>query len=259
VDTEVAAAYTQIGPIYDQLMAAVPYRAWVDYVELLVRRHGGRPRRVLDLACGTGNVGLEFARRGYQVTGVDRSASMLQEAIRKAQEQNLPVSFFQQDMRELRLPEYFDLVVCLYDSLNYLLEWEGLRQTLCGVHACLQPGGLFIFDLNTELALAMNLFTQRNLDPKRPVRYDWRSEYNPQTRICRVDMTFYVDHKEQTETLREVHYERAYTQREVRQALRAAKLELLAMYDAYTFHRPTEQSDRIYYVARRDPFEAMPL
>ena len=61
-------AFTRIGPYYDRLMDAVPYRAWVDYVELLMAKFRSRPKHILDLACGTGNVGLELTRRGFRVT-----------------------------------------------------------------------------------------------------------------------------------------------------------------------------------------------
>jgi len=246
-----ADAFTLLGPYYDDLMHEVPYRAWVDYVELLVHKFRGRPRQVLDLACGTGNVGLELARRGYQVTGVDRSAGMLCEAVRKAQEAHLPVSFFQQDITELDLPQQFDLVVCLYDTLNYILEPEGLQQTFHGVYRCLREGGLFVFDLNTEFALAMNLFTQRDMAPETKVKYDWHSEYDRETRISRVDMTFFVEEEGALRTFRETHYERAYSLREVQGFLRQAGFTALAVYEAFTFMKPTRRSDRIYVVAQR--------
>lgn len=246
-----AEAFTLLGPYYDDLMHEVPYRTWVDYVELLVHKFRGHPRQVLDLACGTGNVGLELARRGYQVTGVDRSEGMLREAVRKAEEAHLPVSFFRQDLTELDLPQQFDLAVCLYDSLNYILEPEGLQRAFHGVYRCLREGGLFVFDLNTELALAMNLFTQRDMAPETKVKYDWHSEYDRETKISRVDMTFFVEEEGGLRTFRETHYERAYSLREVQDYLRQAGFTVRAVYEAFTFKKPTPRSDRVYFVARR--------
>jgi ubiquinone/menaquinone biosynthesis C-methylase UbiE len=233
-------------------MDSVPYRAWVDYVELLVVKFRGQPRHVLDLACGTGNVGLELARRGFQVTGVDRSAGMLAEARRKAQAEGLAAEFLQQDMTALDLPPKFDLCVCLYDSLNYILEPEGLQRAFHGVAGVLRPQGLFIFDLNTEFALAMNLFTQRDLDPQTEVKYDWYSEYDSATHLCRVQMKFYVAEEGRLREFQEVHLERAYGLEEVQRMLRQAGFTPLALYDAFSFKKPRNTSDRVYFVARRE-------
>jgi len=245
-------AFTKIGPYYDRLMDSVPYRAWVDYVELLVTKFQGQMGHILDLACGTGNVGLELARRGFRVTGVDRAPGMLAEARRKAQREGLAVEFIQQDMTALDLPQAFDLCVCLYDSLNYILEPEALRRTFQGVAAALHPKGLFIFDLNTEFALAMNLFTQRDLAPETEVKYDWYSEYDPTTRLCRVQMKFFVQEEGRLREFQEVHWERAYNLTEVQEMLQQSGFTPLALYDAFSFKKPHPTSDRVYFVARRE-------
>ena len=79
-------------------------------------------RQVLDLACGTGNMAIRLAKRGYKVTGVDSSKDMLDVARDKAAREGLCLSFVQQDMRYLESEKQFDAAVCLFDSLNYLLE-----------------------------------------------------------------------------------------------------------------------------------------
>lgn len=252
-------AFSQIGPIYDLVMAPVPYVSWVNYLFVLAGRHGlPRPRRILDLACGTGNVGLELARRGYQVMGVDRSEGMLEQGRRKAAQEGLPMEFLQQDMRELRLPCTFDWVVCLYDSLNYLLSEEDLLRTFRGVAAHLEAGGAFFFDMNTEAALEKELFTQSELRPSAPVQYRWKSRYNPQTRITRVEMTFWVQGEDgERREIREVHYERAYPLPQVERLLREAGLRPLGVYEAYSLRRPGPDTDRAFFLALR-PKEGNP-
>ncbi|HID07771.1 MAG TPA: class I SAM-dependent methyltransferase, partial [Armatimonadetes bacterium] len=92
-------AFTALAPYYDELMAEVPYSSWVDYILEILRRLKYRFRTVLDLACGTGNVAYEFARRGYSATGVDKSAAMIKEAKRKAQlHPDLKLRFYCQDI-----------------------------------------------------------------------------------------------------------------------------------------------------------------
>lgn len=240
-------SFRAVAPCYDELMSSVPYGTWVDYVETLLRTFGAKPQTVLDLACGTGMVGAEMRRRGYQrVFGVDLSEEMARVAVDKGR---LAVAV--QDARRLGLrPETIDLVVSLYDSLNYILESEGLLACMRGVRSALKPGGLFIFDLNTIRALALNLFTQDNLRSQEPLLYSWRSKWDPRSRICTVHMWFRWQGPEGTREFVEVHRQRGYSHDEVQALLGAAGLTLLASYDAYSLDPVHSRSTRAFYVAR---------
>ena len=117
------AAFGPVAPYYDALMAGVPYRFWVEYLERLWALHGKTPRAVLDLACGTGTVSRLLAARGYALTGVDLSDGMIAVARLRAAEAGLPIPFHRQDAASFDLGDApFDAVVCLFDSLNYILE-----------------------------------------------------------------------------------------------------------------------------------------
>jgi SAM-dependent methyltransferase len=199
----------------------------------------------LDLACGTGNTTVELARRSYDVTGVDLSATMLREARAKAP--HLP--FFEQDVRSLSLPSRFDACVCLFDSLNYVLEWEGLVACAEGVARHLEPGGLFLFDLNAIRALEEGMFTQTGHGHDASVAYVWQSHFFPDTRLCRIDMQFLVHEEEGTRRFEETHWQHGYTVEEVTHALTEGGLRPRAVYDAFTFDPPTARSDRLYFVA----------
>lgn len=239
--------FQEVATIYDSLMSVVPYRQWIDYVERIWERYGHRPRRVLDLACGTGSATIELKRRGYEVEGVDSSAAMLAIARQKAPE----IRFHEQDARALFLPEPFDAVVCLFDSLNYLLEWEGLEAAFRGVRRGLSPGGLLVFDLNAIRALEEGMFTQAGQGRDAAVNYVWQSHYFPETRLCRVDMQFLVHEATGSRQFAETHWQRGYTIPEVLQAERAGGLQPVAVFDAFTFDPPTARSDRLYFVAKR--------
>lgn len=245
------AQFTEIAEAYDALMANVPYRRWVDYVQKLLKRLRASPHSVLDVACGTGNVTFALAERGYQVTGVDLSEPMLAVARDKARRKGVSIPFLRRDMRSLDFKCEYDLAVCLYDSLNYLLTIEDVRSAFTSVQRALRPGGLYIFDVNTIYALRANLFTQSNLDPAAQVQYDWRSRYSDDTRICEVVMDFWVRQNTTTKHFTEVHYERGYFLRELVDALTAAGLRTVAVYEAYTLRPPRFQSDRVYFIARK--------
>ena len=142
------APYQGLAPIYDYVMAHVDYGAWAAYIHAIFARFAPNAIRVADLACGTGNVSFALHRLGYEVTGVDRSEAMLQVAREKAA--GTDVEFIEQDLRQLAGLGPFDAATCLYDSFNYLLSPADLDAALRGVHAIVQPGGLFVFDVCTE-------------------------------------------------------------------------------------------------------------
>ncbi|MBI3947943.1 MAG: methyltransferase domain-containing protein [Armatimonadetes bacterium] len=243
--------FTEVARAYDALMSTVPYRKWVDYVQKLLARFQASPRNVLDIACGTGNVTFALAERGYRVAGTDLSEPMLEVAREKARQAQRHIPFHRSDMRSLSLPDRYDLAVCLYDSINYLTTLEDVRRAFRSASDVLNPGGLYIFDINTIFALRENLFTQRHMDRHSAIRYDWRSAYNEEARICEVVMDFWVDEEGGTRHFTEVHYEAGYEPEEVLEALAGAGFDTLAVFEAYTFRRPLPDSDRAYFVARK--------
>lgn len=245
------AAFGPVAPYYDALMAGVPYRFWVDYLERLWALHAKTPRAVLDLACGTGTVSRLLAARGYAPTGVDLSGGMLEVARLRAAEAGLPIPFHHQDAAELDLGDArFDAAVCLFDSLNYILEPDRLQAAFARVCAHLAPGGAFIFDVNTEYALAEGMFNQSCMRLSEPLRYRWRSRYNAETRLCTVRMDFSYDPGTGVrESFLEVHRQRAYGKDELTDWLRAAGFGKVTVYDGYTTDPPKKRSDRLFYFA----------
>jgi SAM-dependent methyltransferase len=246
--------FTALAPHYDELMQIVPYDAWVEYVMLLWSMVEHQPKRVLDCACGTGNVTFELAKQGLDVTGVDLSAGMIAEAKNKASgiHTPLPVRFFQGDLAKFDLGETFDSATCLYDSLNYILDASALQAAFGRIAAHLLPGGVFVFDMNSEYALQADLFTQRSTIPGRRLHYDWKASYDNQARVCSVEMHFSRRNQNgEIEEFSETHRERAYSLREVEAMLDATGWELMRTYNSYTLNKPHDRSERWYFVARK--------
>ncbi len=244
--------FNDLAPYYDEVMSPVPYRQWVQYLRRLIKRFGWKPRTVLDVATGTGAVALLLAKEGYRVTGVDLSPRMIDVARRKALAQGVgeQVVFLCQDATRLALPpQSFDLAVSLFDSLNYILTAKGLQDAFAGVFTSLRSGGGFIFDLNSEYALAHNLFSQDNFwDEGAEVKHLWTARYNARTRMATVEMEFYLP---DGGVFREVHKERAHRHGDVIRFLRAAGYEFLDAFDAYSFLPAGPRSERIFYVAQK--------
>jgi len=240
--------FLDVAEVYDSLMAGVPYPYWVTYFEEVWDRFDFEPRTVLDLACGTGNVTVELMKRGYRVTGVDYSETMLREARKKLPE---TVPLYHQDARALELPASYDACVSLFDSLNYILEREELGAAFTGVYRHLRPDGLFVFDLNAIRALEKGMFNQEGYGRDNSLYYDWHSRYDAAKRLCEIQMRFQLHTADGTREFQETHVQRGYTVEEVHAELRRAGFETTATYDAFNFHPPTVRTDRLHFVARR--------
>ena len=116
---------------------------------------------VLDLCCGPGRIALELARRGYRVTGVDRTAAYLREAASRARRENLDIEFIHEDMREFARPEAFDAAINFYTSFGYSEDPADDRRALENVFASLKPGGRLLLEAMGREVLAAG-FTPRD-------------------------------------------------------------------------------------------------
>jgi SAM-dependent methyltransferase len=139
-------AYEAIAPFYDDFTAHHDYELWLGNLLPELRRHGLRGNRLLDVACGTGKSFLPMLDRGWEVTAGDISPAMVELAREKVGE---AVALAVADMRELPRFGEFDLVWCLDDAVNYLLDREELEQALGGMKHNLAEEGLLMFDVNT--------------------------------------------------------------------------------------------------------------
>ena len=143
-------AYTSFAQVYDLFMDNVPYEEWAAYVRGILTEYGIGSGLVLDLGCGTGSLTECLARAGYDMIGVDSSEDMLEIAMDKRGRSGLDILYLLQDMREFELYGTVRAVVSICDSMNYILDYADLVQVFRLVNNYLDPGGIFIFDLNTE-------------------------------------------------------------------------------------------------------------
>ncbi len=143
-------AYTSFAAVYDTFMDNIPYEEWKSYLEELLKEYGVQDGLVLDLGCGTGTMTELLAADGYDMIGVDNSEEMLEIAREKQIKSGHEILYLLQDMREFELYGTVGAVFSICDSLNYITEPEELKQVFRWVNNYLDPGGIFIFDFNTE-------------------------------------------------------------------------------------------------------------
>lgn len=246
------AIYDHYAQIYDNSGQIVFSIKMIPYLSELLDRHPVPGRSMLDLACGTGTVAQSFAQQGWEVYAVDASSGMLEQARKKAEQAGHTLAFSQQDMRHFVLPRPVALVTCLYDSLNYMLTLADLQKVFRQVSVALMPGGLFLGDMNTQVTLeevwGSNTFFVEN--PGMAVIL--RSHYEPQTRFSTVDIVGFVRQEDDLyRRFDEHHTEVAYENREVRDALTAAGLDVEAAYKCFLFDPVDLATRRIMWVARK--------
>ena len=244
-------AYTGFAEVYDTFMDNIPYEEWADYVQGLLREYGICDGLVLELGCGTGSLTEIMASKGYDMIGVDSSGDMLQEAMEKRQQSGLDILYLLQDMREFELYGTVRAVVCICDSLNYITEYKDLVQVFSLVNNYLDPGGIFVFDCNTEYKYRDIMGNRTIAESREDCSFVWENEYDAESGINEYDLTIFV--KEEGELFRryeETHYQRAYSIDEIKRAVLEAGMELVAVYDAFTRQDVRENSERVYVVAR---------
>ncbi len=242
-------AYTLLAEYYDRLTADVPYRRWADYIVRHFARQKAPVRTVAELGCGTGSLAAILAERGYSVTAVDLSPEMLTAAADKCA--GLDVTLVCQDMSRLSLPEPADAVLCCLDSLNYVTRPAAVRRTFQRVHDALKPGGLFLFDVKTPLALE-GADGQVYLDENEEVYCVWRGEYRPKRRICGYGIDLFALQPDGS-WLRggEYHEEYAYTMDELAQWLAEAGFGHIRQFGELRMSAPRPEEQRVFFTAQR--------
>lgn len=232
-----------IAPIYDRLMNSVPYRMWVGYYLLLLSTLEVKPKRLLDVCCGTGTLAELLAAEGFTVEGFDLSPTMIEVAREKSISSMRNLRFEVMDASTFDMAKSYEGAYSFFDSLNYIVDPIRLQGALHRVCEHLEPGGSFVFDMNTAYAFEQDMFTQRSLKSTAKVRYDWKGNWDPANRTIRVDMEFWCDDRHWTE----VHLQRAYDESEVREMLAQAGFDRVETYHSYTLDKPRKKSDRIHY------------
>ena len=243
-------AYHDLAFSYDRLTNDVDYEKIVAFYHAILEQEQVNPRSAVDLACGTGSVALLLAEEGLRVVGVDLSEEMLTVAAQRAQEADVFVQYTCQPLQEMRLPRGVDLAVCALDGLDYILDPADCAEAIRRVYKALNPGGIFIFDVNTpEKLRAMD--GQVFLDEDDDVYCVWRGEFEEQTNICSYGMDLFQRRGEIWERSFEEHREYAYTRQQLTQFLKDAGFTHIRVYADGLLEAPRAGEQRIYFSARK--------
>ena len=275
-------AYQDFAYVYDELMDNTPYEEWCERIGTLIAKYGvsepvdrecvevpeecdlaegeendeqcildSEKNLVVDLGCGTGTLTELLYQKGYDMIGIDNAEEMLNIAMEKRAESGSQILYLLQDMRELELYSTVGTVVSVCDSVNYILEKEELLETFSLVNNYLYPGGIFIFDFNTEYKYREIIGDSTIAENREDCSFIWENYYDPDSCINEYDLTVFVQEEDDIfRKFTETHYQRGYTVEEMQALVEQAGMTLLEMKDADTGCEVTPESQRVYIVAR---------
>lgn len=247
-------SYERFARVYDVLMDNVPYDKWIDRFIEKMDQYEIKGKKVLDVACGTGEFSVRLAEKGFNVTGVDLSEAMLSIAKAKADEFHVSIPFFHQNMIELDTQGEFDSIVIFCDSLNYLEHEEDVQSTFKRIYEQLKSGGLFMFDVHSVFKMEQVFKNATFADPYEEVSYIWNSFEGEEPYSVAHELSFFVKDSETGlyERFEEDHYQRTYpVETFVKWLLEAGFIvkEILADLEN---EEPTAQTERIMFVAVKE-------
>ncbi|MDO4521842.1 MAG: class I SAM-dependent methyltransferase [Eubacteriales bacterium] len=245
------AAYSEFASVYDMFMDDIPYETWLANVTKILQECGICEGLVLELGCGTGTFTELLAQAGYDMIGVDNSEEMLAEAMRKRAQSGADILYLQQDMRSFELYGTVRAIVSVCDSMNYIGTEEELQEVFELANNYLDPGGIFLFDLKTAHYFREVMGDATFAENREEGSFIWENAWYEEEQINEYDLTLFVKQPSGLyEKSEETHLQRAYDTETVIRLLEAAGMEFVAAYDVQTGAAVTDETERIYILAR---------
>lgn len=246
-------SYRQMANVYDHLMKHAPYKEWVNFTEEIFSQSGHEIKQIADLGCGTGEITIALAQKGYEMTGVDYSEDMLAYAEHKAMQRNVNIQWLNQDLRQLEGISHLDAAISYCDVLNYITEPEDLQNVFHHVHDSLKPGGLFLFDVHDINYITHHYINHTFADVTDDISYIWFCLPGEEPGEMYHELTFFNLQDGKYERFDEEHHQRTYPVQFYKDLLNAAGFENIKVYADFSLklNNVKENSKRIFFSASK--------
>ncbi|MBR3102327.1 MAG: class I SAM-dependent methyltransferase [Lachnospiraceae bacterium] len=243
--------YTDFAEVYDMLMDDVPYREWAERIIRILHENGIEDGLILDLGCGTGTLTELLAEAGYDMIGVDLSPEMLDVANMKKVESGHDILYLCQDMRAFELYGTVRAVICVCDSINYILKEEELTQVFQLVNNYLDPQGLLILDFNTVHKYLDVIGDTVIAEDRGECSFIWENTWNEEEQINEYDLTVFVEEEDgRYRRFDETHLQRGYTEAQMKKAIADGGMVWISGCDAEADGSVTDETERGLILAR---------
>lgn len=246
------ASYDLLASIYESFEFDGFSRKMIPYILKILRKRSLKGMKVLDLACGTGTAAIEMSKLGAEVIGIDGSSKMLKYARRKAGKSHRKITFSQQELTEFNATGEFDLITCLFDSLNHIIEKDQLQQVFGRVYSKLKPKGRFIFDVNVAYGFGRNWDGSTIVRESSKIYSVWEGLYDASSRLGKMNITIFKKSGNQVYKKGFVSIkERAYKVNTLKSMLSKAGLTVNHTYGSLRFEKPKRTSGRVLFVCKK--------
>ncbi len=245
-------SYSLFAEVYDKLTVNVDYKLRADYINNILEKNGVEKGLLLDLACGTGSLSVELARKGYEVIATDLSPDMLMQAQEKAFSENVDIMFLCQGMEETDLYGTVGAIVCSLDSINHLESLDALNKTFSVLKNFIDDGGIMVFDVNTLYKHTDILGNNTFIYDEKDVFCVWQNHLLEDGKTVNINLDFFCKTDDLYERFNENFNEIAFTDDEITKTVENNGFKVIERYDDLTFNDPNAETQRIYYVIRRE-------
>lgn len=241
-------AYETFAFVYDEVMDDSLYQQWLDFSLSHLPK---TTNQILELACGTGALAVEFAKNGFDVTGLDLSEEMLTLASDRAFQEDVSINWIEGDMLDLTDIGKYQTVTCFSDSLCYMQDATQVKQVFEGVYKLLEDSGTFMFDVHSTYQID-EVFPEYSFhDQTEDFAFLWDSYPGDSTHSIEHFLTFFVKKEgEMFERFDELHKERTYPIEMYQQMLTETGFKTEVFAD-FSDEAPDEKSKRWFFVCKK--------
>ncbi len=249
-DVEKSDPYTALAPFYDRLMSHVDYKLWGGLIRRVVKKYlGSTTARVLEIGGGTGTLGKWLTENDFPYTGSDLSFSMCLQASKQR-----GLSFFCADGESLPVCSIFEMVIFLYDGINYLQSKESYEALFDQVYRCLLPRGLFLFDVTTEANSVDHFMDFFDCEDFGDTYYVRHSYYDRVQRLQYNDFTVFVQHTENPRFYSkhiERHAQKVLSVNEIKRRIPKDLFTIEGVWDGFSTRPAHRRSERVHFLLRK--------
>jgi len=243
--------YSEFASVYDIMQYDVDYQRWIDEIKRIVIKSSPQARTMLELACGTGTIGIGLSKKGFQIEALDISEDMLTVAQSKAFDNGVKIKFYHQDMIHFNTKKKYDVVFCMCDGMNYIIEDDDIECVFNNIYNHLEEDGILIFDISSHYKLKNVIGNHTFAETFEHEAYIWENEYDEFNKLLEFSLTLFKEEEVGYQRYEEFHTQRAYETDEII-SMTQNQFELLEILDGDTFEPHKETSNRICFIMKKN-------